>query len=88
MLTIYRREGCHLCDDAEILLRDELAVRARAGHAKPAIERVDVSSDAELEERYGHRIPVFAVGEMESDLVTNGGQLRAFLDRALNGPAA
>ena len=82
-LTIYRRPGCHLCDDAEVLLRDELAVRARAGHTAIEIVRVDISSDPALEARYRRHIPVFAIGEHESELVTNTQQVREFLERAL-----
>lgn len=85
-LTIYRRPGCHLCDDAELLLRDELAERARAGLPPVAIDHVDISTDPELESRYRRRIPVFVVGEVESELVTSARQVREFLQRALPGP--
>jgi hypothetical protein len=85
-LTMYRRPSCHLCDDAEILLRDELAQRARAGLPPLHIEHVDISGDPALEERYGRRIPVFAVGDEEVQLVTSASQLRAFLDRTLPAP--
>jgi hypothetical protein len=87
-LVVYRRPGCHLCDDAELLLRDELAIRARAGLAPVIVTRVDISSDADLQSRYGRRIPVFAVGAVESDLVTTQRQVRDFLDRALPKPGA
>ncbi len=86
-LTIYRRPGCHLCDDAEILLRDELAQRARAGLPSLEIAHVDISADPELEARYRRRIPVFVIGDQESELVTNGRQLREFLERALPSPS-
>jgi hypothetical protein len=86
-LTIYRRPGCHLCDDAEILLRDELAQRARAGHGPVTVERVDIAADPELEARYGARVPVFAINEDEADLVTSGRQVRDFLQRNIPGPA-
>jgi hypothetical protein len=85
-LTIYRRRECHLCDDAELLLRDELALRARAGHLPIAVSHVDIGGDADLEARYGRRIPVFALGAEESELVTSQRQVRDFLDRALARP--
>jgi hypothetical protein len=87
-LVIYRRPGCHLCDDAELLLRDELAIRARSGLAPITVTRVDVSRDAGLQARYGRKIPVFAIGSVESDLVTTQRQVRDFLDRALPKPGA
>jgi hypothetical protein len=86
-LTIYRRPGCHLCDDAEILLRDELAERARAGLPPVEVVRLDISTDPQLEARYRRRIPVFVIGDVESELVTNGRQVREFLQRALPSPA-
>jgi hypothetical protein len=86
-LTIYRRPGCHLCDDADVLLRDELAQRARAGEAHVEVVHVDITTDVELERRYHRRIPVFAIGDQGSELVTSGRQVREFLDRALGGPA-
>ncbi len=85
-LTIYRRPGCHLCDDAELLLRDELSERARSGLPPVEIRHVDISGDAELESRFRRSIPVFAVGDIESELVTSGRQVREFLARALPSP--
>ncbi len=87
-LTIYRRPGCHLCDDAGA------AAARRVGHACPCrrspvhIEHVDISGDPDLEARHGMRIPVFALGAEESDLVTTGRQVRDFLERALPGSSA
>jgi glutaredoxin len=81
-LTIYRRDGCTICDEAEDLLNEELDARRAAGRPVPAIERVDVHSSADLEERYGPRIPVFAIGRHELDLVVTPGRLRRLLDDA------
>jgi hypothetical protein len=88
LLMVYRSPGCHLCDDAEILLRDELATRARAGLPIASVERVDISRDAALEARYRRRIPVFVVDGEETDLVTSQRQVREFLERVLPGPGA
>ena len=48
----------------------------------PIVERVDIDSEPDLEARYGPRIPVFAIGRHELDLVVTPGRLRALLDRA------
>lgn len=85
VLTVYRSPGCHLCDDAEVLLRDELTLRVRAGLLIPTVERVDISTDPDLEARYHRRIPVFALGGDESDLITTQRQVRELLDRTLTG---
>jgi hypothetical protein len=87
VLTIYRSAGCHLCDDAEALLRDELAERTRSGLPIPTVERIDISADAELDARFRRRIPVFALGDDQVELVTSQRQVRELLDRALRVPA-
>ena len=85
-LTIYRAAGCHLCDDAEVLLRDELAERARSGLPTIEVERVDIATDPELEARYRRRIPVFAIAGEHQELVTSPRQIRELLERALSAP--
>ena len=86
-LIVYRRPGCHLCDDAEMLLRDELAQRARMGLGSASVTTVDITTSPELEARYGTRIPVFAMAEYEADLVASGRQVREFLERTMPRPA-
>ncbi|MEO8259318.1 MAG: glutaredoxin family protein [Acidobacteriota bacterium] len=54
-LTLYSRPGCHLCDDMK-------AVVARVGREVPLmLETIDISTDPELEVRYGLEIPVLLV---------------------------
>jgi glutaredoxin len=54
-VTLYGREGCHLCDDARAAL---LRVRRRAPFT---LTEVDIESDDELHRRYLERIPVIAL---------------------------
>ena len=54
-ITLYTRVGCHLCEEAEQVLREEQAV---AGFG---LELVDIDRDPELVRRYGVRVPVVAV---------------------------
>lgn len=52
MLSLYGTTGCHLCDEAEALLRKVAASR-------PVEWRyVDIALDEALVEQYGIRIPV------------------------------
>lgn len=53
-LTIYSRPGCHLCEDMKVL------VTRTVRHQSPpiAVEEIDISTDPELEARYGSEIPV------------------------------
>ena len=58
-LTIYIREGCHLCDDMEQALREcasELDFETR---------RVPINNNAELEKAYGTKVPVLVCGDVE-----------------------
>ena len=55
VLTIYSRPGCHLCDEMK-------AVVQRAARSAPlTVEEIDISLDAELDERYGLEIHVLMV---------------------------
>ena len=54
-LTIYSRPGCHLCDEMK-------AVVGRVAQTIPlSLEEIDISTDPELETRYGLEIPVLLV---------------------------
>lgn len=58
-LTLYYREGCHLCDDMTTLL-DELFAPGQF-----SLLRVDIDADPGLRARYDVDVPVLAVGETE-----------------------
>ena len=56
-LVIYSRPGCHLCDEMK-------AVVTRVGASmagEVTIDEVDISTDADLEARYGLEIPVLTI---------------------------
>lgn len=54
-LTLYSRPGCHLCDDMKAMIdRVSLLFPLR-------LTIVDISADAELEQRYGLEIPVLVI---------------------------
>ena len=49
LLLLYTTGGCHLCEQAENLIRRQTSMACKA---------VEIADDAELLERYGARIPV------------------------------
>ena len=54
-LTLYSRPGCHLCDEMK-------AVVARIARSVPlTLDVVDVTTDPQLEARYGLEIPVLLI---------------------------
>jgi glutaredoxin len=66
-LVMYSRPGCHLCDDARVVL-------LRVGEP---FEEVDIDSDDELLKRYLERIPVIALdGEELYDFFVDEQDLR------------
>ena len=56
-LTLYSRPGCHLCDEMKAVIQRA----ARAVEASITVEEIDISTDPELEARYGLEIPVLLV---------------------------
>ena len=74
ILTVYSRPGCHLC--AEMTAVIERVVRGTAW----TVEKVDISTDAELEARYGLEIPVLLVdGRKAAKYRVSEGELRRIL---------
>ena len=66
-LVLYSRPGCHLCDDARVVLQ-------RIGEP---FDEVDIDSDDELFKRYLERIPVIALdGEELYDFFVDERDLR------------
>ncbi len=60
--TLYVRAGCHLCEDASVLLDEMIGA--------DAYDAVDIEADDDLLVRYAHRIPVLAVdGEDRLELI-------------------
>lgn len=70
-LTLYRRDGCELCDDAEALLHSLGA---------PSWERVQVGWFGPLAGTYGLRVPVVRRADgLEIDWPFDRDRLVAFL---------
>ena len=56
-VLFYTKPGCHLCDDVDEVL-DVLAQRHPL-----AVQRIDITQDVELYQRYWRSIPVVIVGD-------------------------
>ena len=86
-LVLYRRDGCHLCEEARGVLDALLAERAARGFPAPAIEERDIDASEELHRRYAFTIPVIAFDGRELELATSPAKLRRFLAEAVDGVA-
>ena len=56
-LTLLTRAGCHLCDTMKAV------VTQAATHRPIALQETDISTDDQLEARFGHEIPVLLWNE-------------------------
>jgi Glutaredoxin-like domain (DUF836). len=52
-VILYERGGCHLCEEARVLLDEMLGM--------DRYDRVDIETDDDLVVRYGFRIPVISL---------------------------
>lgn len=57
LLSLYTRSGCHLCEDME---RD---LPGFATALNFTTEIIPIDNNAELEQLYGSRVPVLAIGD-------------------------
>ena len=60
-ITFYSRPGCHLCDDARVVVE---AVCAELGES---YREVSIAGDPELERRFGEEVPVTFVDGRQHD---------------------
>jgi glutaredoxin len=58
-VTLITRAGCHLCADAEVLLRQ------LSGELGFAYEELDVDADSERQAEYFERVPVILIDGRE-----------------------
>lgn len=75
-VTFYTRTGCHLCDDARLVLE---RVCAEVG---ASYDEVDIDADPALREAYGEEVPVTVVdGRRHAIWRLDEARLRAALAR-------
>ena len=60
-VTLYTRPGCHLCDDARVVVE---RVCADLGES---FDEVDITTDDDLEDRFGEEVPVTFVDGRQHD---------------------
>jgi hypothetical protein len=69
-LILYERDGCHLCEEARVLLDEMLGMDRYA--------RVDIDADDDLVLRYGFRIPVITLDGVDRlEAPIERGEMRA-----------
>jgi hypothetical protein len=81
LLVLFATAGCHLCDDAEAILR-----YCHSYYPQVQWRTVDIAEEPALVERYGVRIPVISMVDSEAELnwPFDPGQLMAFIKSQTN----
>jgi glutaredoxin-like protein DUF836 len=75
-LTLYSRPGCHLCDEMKAVVQRVIA----AARVTATVDEIDISTDADLEERYGLEIPVLLIdGKKAAKYRVSEGELTRLL---------
>lgn len=81
--VVYSRPGCSLCEDLCAELAEWLGPRAAA------VQIVDVTGDADLERRYGARLPVLTIdGEFVCAYRLDRARLRPYLGEGWGSPGS
>ena len=60
-VTLYTRQGCHLCEEARAVV-DRVCAELGEG-----VEEVDIDADPELQDRFGDEVPVTFVDGRQHD---------------------
>ena len=78
-LILYGRPGCHLCDDARVLVASVLDARARAGLAAPTLIERDIETDPAWQRAFFETIPVVELGDRRIELATSATRIQRLL---------
>jgi hypothetical protein len=82
-LDFYTRTGCHICDEARVMVQAVLEDRAKRGDPIARVRYVDLADRPELEADYGAWLPVLEVGGQKLTLSSTYRPIEQFLDVTL-----
>ncbi len=90
-LTLIGKPGCHLCEDAEIVVKRVVAEFLAAYASQPSIQvsldELNILEDAALAQRYSEEIPVLLIdGKTHGYWRIDPIRLRAALEAQLTKP--
>ena len=78
-LHLYSKPGCHLCEQARLLIDAITRRRAAAGKSTPIVEERNILADPAWEKAFFLDIPVLEVGDRRLLLAVDPGRIEAFL---------
>lgn len=86
-LILYARTGCHLCDEARVLVGALLDDRAAHGLPVPALVERDIDTDPDWQRAYFLTIPVLELADRRLELATSLAKMRRLLTEVLDAEA-
>jgi hypothetical protein len=86
-LTLWRGDGCHLCDRAAALLRALLDERRRAGLPVPVVNDRRIADDPAVERQLFELIPVLEMAGERLPLALDRDVVRAWLEERIGEQA-
>ena len=87
-LVLWRRDGCHLCDETSSLLQALFVERERSGRPAPRVVERRIDEDPAIERALFEQIPVLEVDGRRLPLAISPGPIRAFVAAAYDGVPA
>lgn len=82
VVTLIRKPGCHLCDDARAVIDAVFTDLLAAGEPVPDLLERSILDDRDLHERYVEEIPVVLIdGEMHTYWRVDAARLRSAILR-------
>ena len=84
-LTLYTRPGCHLCDEMKAVIARVVRALPEPANAAGVVNltEIDISTNADLEGRYGLEIPVLMInGKKAAKYRVDEGALRRMIEGA------
>ncbi len=84
-LVLWRGDGCHLCDDALVMVGALLAERTAAGRPAPRLVTRRIAEDPAVHRALFELIPVLEIDGRRLPLAIRIGPVRAFLAAVLDG---
>ena len=84
-LTLYTRDGCHLCAEARAVVQGLLEDRAARALPVASLTERDITTSPDWERAFFDRIPVLELRGQRLELAVSPAKIRAFLANALDG---
>jgi hypothetical protein len=84
-LTLYTRDGCHLCAETRAIVQGLLEDRAARALPVARLTERDIATNPDWERAFFDRLPVLELGGRRLETAVSPAKIRAFLADVLEG---